>query len=188
MRRLLALLVSLGLGLSLGVALTVATPMTARAHDVLEKTVPADGTNVDALPDSVVLVFSEEPLEIGLQIIVKGPSGNVADGAATINGREVRQPVAPTAPAGDYTVAYRVTSADGHPLTGSFGFHARTGLDGSTATAPPSVHAPAAKDPEVEAAKDSQLVPIALTAAGTVIAIALIAFVVVRGRRRAPAA
>jgi methionine-rich copper-binding protein CopC len=184
MRRLVPLLVALGLGLGL----TVGVPTVALAHDVLEKTVPANGTNVAVLPDSVVLVFSEEPLEIGLQVVVTGPTGNVADGIAAINGREVRQRIAATAPAGTYTVAYRVTSADGHPITGSFGFHARTGLDGSTATAPPSVHVPPAKDPGTEAAKDSQLVPVALTAAGTAVAIALIAFVVLRGKRRTPAA
>ncbi len=184
MRRLLSLLVALGLGLGLAVdASTVAV-----AHDVLEKTVPADGTSVDALPGSIVLVFSEEPLAIGLQVVATGPAGNVADGVATIDGREVRQPLAATAPAGDYTIAYRVTSADGHPITGSFRFHARTGLDGSTATAPPSVHVPPAQDAESEAAKESQLVPVALTVAGTAIAIALIAFVVVRGRRRTPTA
>jgi hypothetical protein len=183
MRRLVKLLLTLCLSVGLGLAVTVLVPTAATAHDVLEKTVPGDGTTVDQLPSSIVLVFSEQPLELGLQIIVTSPDGNVADGPAMISGREVTQPVSATAPAGDYTVAYRVTSADGHPLTGSFRFHASTGLDGSTATAPPSVHVPPAEDPEAEAAKDSQLVPIALTAAGTAIAIGLIAFVVLRGRR-----
>jgi hypothetical protein len=95
----------------------------------------------------------------------------------------VSQPLSATAPAGDYTVAYRVTSDDGHPITGSFTFHARTGLDGSTATAPPSVHVAPASDPVSEAAKDSQFVPIVLTAAGAVIAIGLLVFVLARARR-----
>lgn len=167
-------------------ALALAVPSSALAHDVLEKTAPADGTRVDRVPATVQLVFSEEPLAIGLQILVNGPSGNVADGSATINGREVNQAVAATAPAGQYTVAYRVTSADGHPITGSFTFHAATGLDGSTATAAPTVHVAPAVDPESEAAKESQLVPIVLTAAGALVAAGLIAFVLLRGRRRTP--
>lgn len=178
MRRLLLALVAC--------ALALAVPSSALGHDVLEKTVPADGTTVDQVPAVVQLVLSDEPLDIGLQVVVKGPTGDVAEGAATISGREVTQPVAASAPAGQYTVAYRVTSADGHPITGSFAFNARTGLDGSTATAAPTVHVAPVADPDSEAAKESQLVPIVLTAAGALIAAGLIAFVLVRGRRRTP--
>jgi len=170
----------------LACALALAVPSSAFAHDVLEKTVPADGTTVDRVPASVQLVLSDEPLALGLQVVVKGPTGDVAEGAATINGREVSQPVAATAPAGQYTVAYRVTSGDGHPITGSFSFNARMGLDGSTATAAPTVHVAPVPNPDSEAAKESQLVPIVLTAAGALIAAGLIAFVLLRGRRRPP--
>lgn len=184
MRRLVLLLLALGLTAGLTSGLVVGAAPTARAHDVLEKTTPGDGTTVDRLPGDVVLVFSQEPLEIGLQIIVTGPTGSAAEGPATIQGREVRQALSATAPAGEYTVAYRVTSDDGHPITGSFRFYARTGLDGSTATAGPTVAAPAALDPEAEEAKDSQFVPIALTAAATLIAVGLVVVVFLRTRRR----
>ena len=83
-------------------------------------------------------------------------------------------------------MAYRVTSDDGHPVTGSFRFFAMTGLDGSTATAGPSAPAPQAEDPAVESAKDSQFVPVVLTAAGTVIALGLFVFVLLKSRRRTP--
>ena len=174
--------------LLLTVCFTLALPATAHAHDVLEKATPADGTTVTLLPADVSLVFSEQPLELGLQVVVTGPTGNVAEGLATIQGREVRQAISSAAPAGQYTVAYRVTSDDGHPVSGSFGFFAMTGLDGSTATAGPSVPAPQAEDPAVESAKESQFVPVVLTAAGTLIAIGLFVYVLMKTRRRTPAA
>lgn len=178
MRRLVLLLLTIGF--------TLAVPATAQAHDVLEKTTPADGTTVQQLPGDVALVFSDQPLEIGLQVVVTGPTGNVAEGLPTIQGREVRQAISSAATAGEYTVAYRVTSDDGHPVSGSFRFFALTGLDGSTATAGPSAAAPQAEDPAVESAKDSQFVPVVLTAAGTVIALGLLVFVMLKSRRRTP--
>lgn len=173
MRRLVLLLLALGL--------TFAAPASAFAHDVLEKTSPADGTTVDRLPESVMLTFVEPPVAIGTQVLVKGPTGDVTSGAPTINGSEVVQRIAPGSPAGDYTVTYRVTSNDGHPVTGSIGFHATVGLDGSTATAGPTVHVPP-DDAAATAAEDSQFVPVVLTIAGTVVLLGIVGFLVLRAR------
>ncbi len=171
MRRLASALLALGL--------LVVVPSAAFAHDVLERTNPADGTTVTHLPGSVVLTFSEAPLTIGAQVVVTGPSGPVSSGAPTITGRDVTQAIAPTAPGGDYTVSYRVTSDDGHPVTGTFSFHATIGLDGSTATAGATVHV------KPVAATDDQgslLVPILLTIVGTVVLLGVGGFLVLRGR------
>jgi len=172
MRRLASALLALGL--------LVAAPAAAFAHDVLEGTNPADGATVTQLPQSVQLTFSEAPLTIGAQVVVTGPSGAVSSGAPTITGRDVTQAIAPTAPGGDYTVSYRITSDDGHPVAGSFSFHATVGLDGSTATAGSTVHAkPVSGTDETEG---SLLVPILLTIAGTVVLLAVGGFLVLRRR------
>lgn len=176
MRRLLVLLLAL--------AATLLLPVSASAHDVLEKMTPAEGTTVPQLPDRVSMTFSDQPLAIGLQVVVRGPAGDVASGAPTIEGRTVTQALAPTAPGGEYTVLYRVTSTDGHPLSGSWSFHATVGLDGSTATAAPSVAAPVADAPEVASAKESQFVAVMLTAAGSVILIGLAGFIIWRTRQK----
>lgn len=173
MRRLASLLLALGM--------VVALPAAAAAHDVLEKTTPSEGSVLERLPGSVTLTFSEEPLAVGLQVVVTGPSGSVGEGAPTVSGREVTQAISPTAPGGDYVVGYRVTSADGHPITGSFGFYARVGLDGSTASAGPTVHV-AAEDTAAEA-KESQFVPIMLSVVSTIVLIGIGAFVFSRARR-----
>ncbi|WP_076260534.1 copper resistance CopC family protein [Intrasporangium flavum] len=179
MRRVPSLLLALGLaaGVVLGI---VGAPTVASAHDVLERSNPSDGAAVNTLPDAVELSFAEAPLAVGTQIVVTGPTGNVAEGSPTIEGSIVRQKLAATAPGGDYTVTYRVTSDDGHPVTGSFSFHAMVGLDGSTATAGPSVHVrqadPAADD------SSSVFVPVLLTIVGTCVLLGVGGFLVLRSR------
>lgn len=172
MRRLASALLALGL--------LVALPTTAFAHDVLERTNPADGTSVTNLPESVVLTFSEAPLAIGAQVVVTGPKGAASSGAPKISGRDVTQAIAPDAPGGDYTVTYRITSDDGHPVTGTISFHATIGLDGSTAAKGATVHV--APRPSTDDAQSSLLVPILLTVVGTVVLLGIGGFLVLRGR------
>jgi methionine-rich copper-binding protein CopC len=176
MRRLASALLALGL--------LVALPTTSFAHDVLERTNPADGTSVTRLPATVVLSFSEEPLPIGTQVVVTGPTGPVSSGSPTIEGREVTQALSPNAPGGDYTVSYRVTSDDGHPVTGTFSFHAGVGLDGSTATAPSTVQAKAAAADDGDPSSDSgsPLLPILLTIVGTVVLLTVVGRLVLGSR------
>jgi len=112
----------------------IATAVPASAHDVLRSTDPADGTVVDRLPDRVVLTFDEPALAIGTEVVVTGPAGPVSDGPPQLVDAEVRQPVR-AGPAGRYTVLWRVTSADGHPVSGTFAFTTQQGSASSpTAT------------------------------------------------------
>ncbi|TQM64425.1 copper resistance CopC family protein [Humibacillus xanthopallidus] len=155
------------------------TPLTASAHDVLESTSPAAGSTVQRMPQSVTLTFTEAPLSIGTQVVVTGPSGAMQQGAPTIDGRVVTQAIAPSAPAGSYTVTYRVTSDDGHPVTGSFAFVATTGLDGSTAKPGTAVQQVA------NPADDSSSFPLAavlLTIVGTLVLLGIGGFVALRSQ------
>ncbi|MEO7447528.1 MAG: copper resistance CopC family protein [Humibacillus sp.] len=165
------------------------TPLSASAHDVLERTDPADGSTVVVTPDRISLTFSEAPLSIGTQVVVTGPAGPVQQGSPVVSGTVVSQALASAAPAGDYTVTYRVTSDDGHPVTGTLAFHASTGSDGSTATAPstisPSGAAAGAADRSGARGSDDSSFPLAavlLTIAGTVVLLAIGGFVALRSR------
>ena len=180
MRRVPSFLLALGVaaGVVLGV---VGTPTLASAHDVLERSNPSDGAVVNTLPDTVELAFAEAPLAVGTQIVVTGPTGNVSEGSPTIEGSVVRQKIAASAPGGDYTVTYRVTSDDGHPVSGTFSFPAMVGLDGSTATAMPSVHVRQA-DPAAEASSSSVFVPVLLTIVGTCVLLGVGGFLLLRTR------
>ena len=119
----------------------IATAVPASAHDVLRSTNPADGAVVDRLPDRVVLTFDEPALAIGTEVVVTGPAGPVSDGPPQLVDAEVRQPVR-AGPAGRYTVLWRVTSADGHPVSGTFAFTTQQGSAASPTATPGTTTAP----------------------------------------------
>ncbi|MCR6492746.1 copper resistance CopC family protein [Cellulomonas sp. P24] len=103
---------------------------TASAHDTLASTDPADGSTVAVAPAAVTLVFNEPAQALGSQIRVIGPDGSVVStGDVVLNGASVSEHLVDSRPAGTYTVAWRITSTDGHPISGSFTFTA-TGAAG----------------------------------------------------------
>lgn len=112
----------------------------ASAHDTLEGSDPADGATVATVPASVTLTFNEEVQNFSPVIQVTGPDGaNWADGDPTVAGVDVSVPIKAGAPAGAYTVAYRIVSSDGHPVTGELAFTAEAAAAGA---APASSAAP----------------------------------------------
>jgi methionine-rich copper-binding protein CopC len=119
-RRRLTALVAAGL-------LTLMTPaLPAGAHDELSGSTPADGASVEIPPAAVELTFTEPPLALGSQVQVTGPDGSVVNaGDLTITDTVVSQPLAADLPAGEYAVVWRVTSSDGHPISGELGFTAQ---------------------------------------------------------------
>lgn len=95
---------------------------TAQAHDHLTSSVPAAGATVDS-PAQVSLTFSGSVVSAGTAVRVVGPQGaDVTGGAVNVAGPKVTQPLRAGLAAGAYTVTWRVTSADGHPVSGTFAF------------------------------------------------------------------
>ncbi|ABS06004.1 copper resistance CopC family protein [Kineococcus radiotolerans] len=111
-----------GAVVGLGVPVLLAGP--AAAHDRLVSSIPAEGATVDVAPATVQLTMSAELVSLGAQVQVSGPSGVVSTGQAQVDGTTITQAVTPASPAGTYEVQWRVTSSDGHPISGSFGFTA----------------------------------------------------------------
>jgi hypothetical protein len=79
------------------------------------------------------LTFDEPAIAMGTQVVVTGPSGQVQQGQPRLIDNTITEDLQPGAPAGAYAVAWRVTSADGHPVSGTFSFSAKT----AAATQPP---------------------------------------------------
>ena len=101
-------------------ALVAAPP--AAAHARLEASSPKDGSTLTATPPEVMLRFNE-PVKDGLnQVSVKSGSTDVTDGDLELAGNTVYQPLKTVIDAGDYTITYKVVSADGHPISGSVKF------------------------------------------------------------------
>jgi copper resistance protein C len=107
------------------------------AHNTLTSTNPADQEMVQSPPQAVVLTFNVSVIATGTQVVVTGPSGQVQQGEPRLAENTVSQDLQRGAPAGTYTVAWRVTSADGHPVSGTFSFTA-TQLPTSPQTFPPT--------------------------------------------------
>jgi methionine-rich copper-binding protein CopC len=126
--------VRFGTGLAVVLAGLLLGAGPALAHDVLEKTNPGENSTVRTLPDDVELTFNNIPLGIGSVIKVTGPGGDVTEGKTSVLNHVVSTGIAPGSPAGAYTVQWRVTSSDGHPISGQFAFTAEAGNGGSAAT------------------------------------------------------
>lgn len=171
---------------SLALAAPLLTATSAAAHDRLESTNPADGSTVEVAPASVDLTMSSSPLALGTLVEVTGPDGVVSTGEAQIVDDTVSQPLDDSRPAGDYSVAWRVTSSDGHPISGTFTFSA-TGAVGAPpeSSAPTTTESSAATPTESSAAPSPATIDPSLPTDDpgnrTLIAVAVAAVVVVGG-------
>ena len=111
------------LGLALAGVAGIATAAPASAHDRLISSDPEDGATLDEAPAAITLTFSAALLGTGSQLIVTDGQGEeVAAGDPVVDGEVVTASLPGDLPGGDYTVAWRVVSSDGHPIEGTFGF------------------------------------------------------------------
>jgi copper resistance protein C len=114
--RRLVVFVLVGLGLALGTG-------TALAHDTLVGADPANGARVDTGPAKVTLSYNLPVQNVSSTLAVVGPDGlHYESGPSTVSGDTVSAPVGALGPAGTYTVAYRIVSDDGHPVSGETTF------------------------------------------------------------------
>lgn len=97
--------------------LTWAAP--ASAHASLRSVDPPDGARLDESPERVTLTFSEPvTADLGGVQVFSADGGRVDEGAVQVDGAVVSVGVRPDLPEGTYVIAYRVISADGHPVRG----------------------------------------------------------------------
>ena len=112
--------------LALLVVWLLAIPLSAKAHDQLLDQSPADGAVLDAGVIELELTFNNDLLALeggaGNEIVVQDPSGEIFyTGCRPVSGQtgvlalDLDQP-------GNYQVAWRVVSSDGHPIAGDFQF------------------------------------------------------------------
>ncbi|QBI52334.1 copper resistance CopC family protein [Streptomonospora litoralis] len=110
-------------GLLGSLLLATATAPVALAHDTLLSSSPQDGAELDTAPGEVVLTFSGDIGDGGNAIVVTGPGGEQhQDGEVAIDGPEATVPLQELPTAGEYTVAYRMVSSDGHALEDELAF------------------------------------------------------------------
>ncbi|WP_316307639.1 copper resistance CopC family protein [Clavibacter michiganensis] len=209
--------------------------LSASAHNYLVSSSPAAGSTIDAPPSEVTLTFNDVILDLaaagggggdastgsapasgGSSVVqVRGPDGqgtHFETGCATDSGRTVSVPVA-LGGSGQYTVTWRVVSADGHPVSDSIAFTypapagatasagtpdgpgcaaAQEGAAGSGATSSGGAGSSAA-DPGTAAGQEQGVAPYLGVIVGVgigivVLAAAAVVLIVVTGRRKPAAA
>ncbi|MBO0865915.1 MAG: copper resistance protein CopC [Mycobacterium sp.] len=110
------LIVTMGLSAAL-------TAAAASAHAVRLSTDPPENAQLTVSPTRVSATFNERLQTTFAAMTVVGPDSNLwSSGEPQVQGAVISVGVRPLGPAGSYTVNYRVTSADGHVVSGSWSF------------------------------------------------------------------
>ncbi|MER6757139.1 copper resistance CopC family protein [Micromonospora echinofusca] len=130
-------------------ALLLVPAAPAAAHNTLRAASPADGDRLTTPPTRVTLEFAQR-LDPTFTTIALSDAARrkIPTGAPAVDGTKGTVTVGETLGEGTYTVAYRIVSADGHPVQGSYTFTVAGGAD--TAGGPTA--APAAAPPPAESA------------------------------------
>lgn len=158
----------------------------AFAHDSLTGTSPANGATVDAVPDKVEISMSNVPAVIGSEVQVLDDSGtDWATGGVDVLDRVASQAVKPGAPAGKYTVKWRLVSSDSHPIEGEFGFTATEAGAGSVPGAGPMVSVQPQPEAAPEQVRDTPAVPWSVIGLIVVLVGVVVAMLVVARKRLA---
>jgi methionine-rich copper-binding protein CopC len=113
----------------------VGASSTAQAwtHAELVSSTPADGATLATAPASATLTFTDAIATEFVRVAVTSPVGARTVQAAP-QGHTVTVPITSVGP-GPYRVAYRVVSADGHPVSGAITFTV-SGTPTATSTVP----------------------------------------------------
>jgi len=105
---------------------TLAGP--AAAHNVLISSDPTDGSTLQTAPTTVRLTFDQPVQNFEPVVTVLGPDGqHYESGPPEIDSTVVTAGVGTLPVAGAYAIAYRIVSADGHPVQGEITFELATG-------------------------------------------------------------
>jgi methionine-rich copper-binding protein CopC len=108
-------------------SVAIALAPTAAAHAARIASDPAEGSRLTSGPAQVSATFNE-PVQPGFDTMtLVGPDNNLwSTGDARVQGAVLSVALRPLGPVGRYTINYRVTSSDGHVVTGSWWFELTT--------------------------------------------------------------
>lgn len=99
------------------------TAIPAHAHDQVVSASPAEGESLEVAPTEVRIEYTDDLLAQGFILnVTDGDGVDVTDGDAALDGRVVTRALSADLPRGQYTVVWRVVSADGHPISDSYRF------------------------------------------------------------------
>lgn len=117
--------VSMLLSAFVALTLALALPGVASAHAVKVSSDPAENAVLSAPPTQVSATFNEPLQKRFSAMTVIGPDSKTdqwQSGEPLVSGAVISVGMKSDAPAGKYTVNFRVISEDGHPVDGSWPF------------------------------------------------------------------
>ncbi|MFC3502454.1 copper resistance protein CopC [Micromonospora krabiensis] len=163
------------------VAPLLAPAAPAAAHNSLRASEPAASARLPTPPARISLTFQQE-LDPTFTTIVLSDAGRrrIPTGVPAVTGATGTATIDQPLPDGTYTVAYRVVSADGHPVQGSYAFTVGDPPAGDVAAGPvgSTTVAPAAASRD-----DGGTGPWPVAAGGLLLALAAGSVVLLRRRR-----
>ncbi|MEV6110513.1 copper resistance CopC family protein [Streptomyces sp. NPDC051940] len=125
----------------------------AAAHTGLEGSDPADGAALSAAPQRITLTFNEPVRAAYTRLSLTVDRGEpLAVGKPAVSGGTVTLAPPKEAPAGRWTVGYRVVSEDGHPVSGTVSFTVREAPSTPSPQASPTTSGPA---PDAQASPET---------------------------------
>ncbi len=120
-------------------ALMLLSAGPASAHATLVRTDPGEGAVLDSSPGELTFTFDEPVRALPGSARFFDADGNELSASATVRDSTLAVQVAARLKRGSYVLVWRVTSADGHPVSGSLTFSVG---EPSLSIAPPKVAAP----------------------------------------------
>ncbi|MGN5240890.1 MULTISPECIES: copper resistance protein CopC [unclassified Rhodococcus (in: high G+C Gram-positive bacteria)] len=130
----------------------------AQAHSTLIGSTPAADAAVAGSPEEIELQFNQTiNTAFATVTLTDGEGTQRGSSESIVDGDRVRLSIPEPLAAGGYTVGYRVISADGHPITGSYAFTVTAAAgqtpapDAPTASSDATSAAAAPETPEAQA-------------------------------------
>lgn len=154
-------------------------PSAALAHSNSVETNPLHGAMLEKLPAEATVTFNEAPKKADLALTT--PDGQVHVLRARIAESTVTVNLPAAAPRGRYLLAYRVVSADGHPVSGVASF---TVTSGPKPVPTPTRSAAPSADDASDQAEGGIAAPMLVVLGLALVALVVMASAAARARRQ----
>lgn len=123
----------------------------AGAHAELAASDPQDGASLEAAPEELTFTFTEDVLPQGNAVTLTdvAAGSRLEVGPLRVAGPTVSVTWPDRSPAGEFRVAYRVVSADGHPIDGTITISVAQPVGAAAGSATPTSAARDTSEPPV---------------------------------------
>ena len=125
------------IGLLAFLLFSISNIYSSSAHSSMIEQFPKGNETISDMPLEVKLSFDEELLDLGSgnSVIVRNPEGTeITTGPTVLLSSKISRKLTASTLPGKYSVSYRVVSADGHVVEGTYQFTLRTKSESKSPT------------------------------------------------------